>query len=117
MSTEEAIERLVGMQAQIPADPYVALWSRLEDFGTDDLARLITNRKAVRTSLFRATIHLVTARDALSVWPLIEPALARLFQTASPFGRQLRGLDLERLLALGRSLVEQRPLTSAELRS
>ncbi len=116
MSTEEAIERLVGVQAQIPADPYVALWSRLEDFGTDDLARLITNRKAVRTSLFRATIHLVTARDALSVWPLIEPALARLFQTASPFGRQLRGLDLERLLALGRSLVEQRPLTSAELR-
>src|SRR5207249_9993370 len=38
------------------------------------------------------------------------------FQTASPFGRRLTGVDLERLLALGRSLVEERPLTSAELR-
>ena len=116
MSTAEAIEWLVGMQAQIPADPYVALWSRLEDFGSDDLARLITDRKAVRTSLFRATIHLVTARDALSLWPTVQPALARLFQTASPFGRELTGVNLERLLALGRSLVEERPLTSAELR-
>src|SRR5438874_13374086 len=36
--------------------------------------------------------------------------------SASPFGRQLTGVNLERLLALGRSLVEERPLTSAELR-
>jgi len=116
ISTREAIERLVGMQAQIPADPYVALWSRLEGFQLDDLARLITDRKAVRTSLFRATIHLVTARDALALRPVVQPALERLFQSASPFGRQLTGVDLERLLALGRRLVDERPLTSAELR-
>ena len=116
ISTTEAIERLVGVQAQIPGDPYVALWSRLEAFQTDDLGRLITERKAVRTSLFRATIHLVTARDALALRPIVQPALARLFQSASPFGRRLRGVHLERLLALGRSLVEERPLTSAELR-
>ena len=116
MPTRDAIERLVGMQAQIPADPYVALWSRLEDFQTDDLARLITDRKAVRMSLFRATIHLVTARDALALRPIVQPALERLFQSASPFGRQLTGVDLERLLALGRTLVDEKPRTSAELR-
>lgn len=104
------------MQAQIPADPYVALWSRLEQFRTDDLATLITARKAVRMTLFRATIHLVTARDALAFRPVVQPALERLFQTASPFGRQLAGVDLERLLAFGRELVDERPLTSAELR-
>ena len=104
------------MQAQIPNDPYIALWSRLEDFQTDDLAQLITDRNAVRMSLFRATIHLVSARDALAVRPIIQPALARLFQSASPFGKQLTGVDLERLLALGRNVVDERPLTSAELR-
>jgi len=116
LSTPEAIERLVGMQAQIPADPYVALWSRLQDFRTDDLATLITDRKAVRMTLFRATIHLVTARDALRLRPMVQPALERLFQRASPFGRQLTGVDLERLLALGRTLVDEKPRTSAELR-
>src|SRR5439155_6936069 len=99
-----------------PADPYVALWSRLEDFRTDDLATLITDRKAVRMGLMRATIHLVTARDALALRPVLQPALERTFQTASPFGRQLIGVDMERLLTIGRALVEERPRTSAELR-
>jgi hypothetical protein len=116
LSAAETIERLVGMQAQIPADPYVALWSRIENFRTGDLAALITDRKAVRMSLFRATIHLVTAGDALALRPVVQPALERLFQSASPFGRQLTGVHLDRLLALGRRLVDERPLTSAELR-
>jgi len=116
MSTADAIEWLVGVQAQIPADPYIAIWSRLENFQTDDLATLISSRKAVRMSLFRATIHLVTARDALSLRPVVQPALERLFHSGSPFGRQLTGVNLERLLALGRALVDEKPRTSAELR-
>ena len=116
ISTEKAIERLVGLQAQIPADPYVGLWSRLQDFRTDDLAKLIVDRKAVRMGLMRATIHLATARDALALRPVLQPALERTFQSGSPFGRQLIGVDMERLLKIGRELVDERPLTSAELR-
>jgi hypothetical protein len=92
------------------------LWSRLEDFRTDDLATLITERRAVRMGLMRATIHLVTARDALGLRPVMQPALERAFQTSSPFGRQLVGVDIERLLKVGRALVDERPRTSAELR-
>lgn len=115
-SAAGAIEWLVGMQAQIPADPYIALWTRLEDSQTDDLATLITDRKAVRMGLMRATIHLATARDALALRPVLQPALERTFHSSTPFGRQLVGVDIERLLTIGRALVDGHPRTSAELR-
>lgn len=116
MPAPDAIEWLVGLQAQNPADSYVALWSRLEDFQTDELATLITDRRAVRMGLMRATIHLVTARDALALRPVVQPVLERTFRSSSQFGKKVVGVDMDRLLSFGRALVEERPLTSAELR-
>lgn len=116
MSTFDAIEWLVGLQAQIPTDPYVALWSRLENFQTDDLASLINDRQAVRIGLMRATIHLATARDALALRPVVQPVLERTFRSSSQFGKKLVGVDLDRLLTVGRTLVDERPRTNAELR-
>ena len=34
----DAVEHLVGLQAQVPQNPYVALWSRLDGFEPDELA-------------------------------------------------------------------------------
>src|SRR5215207_3952720 len=47
----DAIERLVGLQAQAPTAPNVGLWARLRDFHPDQLAGLLVERRAVRIAL------------------------------------------------------------------
>jgi hypothetical protein len=110
-----AIETLVGMQAQVPTDPYFGLWSRLRGFTAADLARLVETRKAVRIGAMRGTIHLMTAADALAIRPLVQPVFDRvLFSNAE--SRPLKGRDLTAFIAEGRSAVEAKALTWAELR-
>jgi len=93
------IERLVGMQAQNPFDPYTALWSRLEDFRADELSRLIEERRVVRaTSMMRTTIHLMTADDWLAARPVLQVVSDRGFATGSPFGKQLQGIDVDEVV-------------------
>ena len=109
----EAIERLVGLQAQTPHSWYVGLWARLEGFRPEDAADLLTARAIVRMALMRSTIHLVTARDCLALRPLVQPVIER--SVRGQFGRRLAGLDRDEVAAAARALVEERPLTFAEL--
>ena len=107
------IERLVGMQAQEPENPYLALWSRLEDFDPQELSGLIAERRAVRTQLMRGTIHLVSARDCLAIHPITQPVLARAF--TSPWATGLAGVDVGEVVAAGLELLAEKPRTRAEL--
>ena len=54
MPAAAMVERLVGMQAQVPKNPYVALWSRLREFDPPCSARLSkTARPCARSSCAR----------------------------------------------------------------
>jgi hypothetical protein len=110
----DLVEHLVGMQAQVPLDPYVGCWSRLRDFDPDALGRELLERRLVRMTLLRSTLHLVTSDDALRLRPLLQGMLERAF-ASSPFAKSLAGVDLAAVLARGVELVEREPATIARL--
>lgn len=106
MTAVDAVDHLVGMQAQSPSAPYLGLWSRLDAFAISDLVSAITSRELVRSSLMRGTIHLVTAGDCVALSPLMLPIFARAVPTPPD----------DKVLATAVELLEESPRTLAELR-
>ena len=115
-SVSQTIAHLVGMQAQVPLNPYIGLWSRLERFDPDELGRLLVDREVVRIVAMRATLHLVTADDCLLLRPLMQPALDAELARHRDHGPALDGVDLAPVLAHARTFLAERARTGTELR-
>ena len=115
MPVLQAIKRLIGLQSQIPNPPYIGLWSRLHGFRREDLTSLITNRQIVRAAMLRSTLHLVAAGDYQQFRPALQPALVRALN--SFFGKPAQGIDVARLVAAARAMLDAAPRTNGELGS
>lgn len=71
----DAVRRMVALQAQQPAAPYIALWNRLSDFDPAALDAAFAGHRTVKATLMRLTLHAVDAADYPSFRAAMEPAL------------------------------------------
>lgn len=113
LTVPETIERLVGLQAQLASAPYVGLWTRLANFRRESLANLIENRKIVKATFMRGTLHLITAEDYLRFRTTLHPLLIEA-ASAIAKGRDAK-LDLEKVLQSARKFIGEKPRTFAEI--
>jgi len=63
LGVQQAVERLCAIQAQWPQSPYIGLWTRLVGFRKEQLTRALEQHKVVKSTLFRITLHITSARD------------------------------------------------------
>lgn len=75
IGVEDAVRRVVALQAQQPGSPYVALWNRVVDFDPAGLDKAVESYALVRSTLMRLTLHLVHAEDYRAFREGMEPTL------------------------------------------
>ena len=109
-----AVERLVGMQAQVARPPFVGLWTRLLDFRRNELVDALHARSLVRATSLRATLHLMSAADYAAMRGALQPMLTRGMQ--SVLRDRSLGLDVEKLDAEARKFFTRSPATFDALR-
>jgi hypothetical protein len=112
-SVPRALERIGGIQAQDVGAPYDALFARLEGFRREALERALERRLAIKATLMRGTLHMVSARDYPPFIAALLPALRRQYSRA-----RLRDAAPERLDELAERALAfaSEPRTYAELR-
>ena len=62
---------------QVARPPFVGLWTRLRDFKRADLATAFHERRAVRVTAMRATLHVMTTADYIAMRGAMQPMLTR----------------------------------------
>jgi hypothetical protein len=75
LGVTDAVRRVVALQAQQPASPYLALWNRLAGFDPASLDAAYAGHQVVRATLMRITMHAVHAADHQAFREAMEPTL------------------------------------------
>ncbi|ANZ41771.1 hypothetical protein BBK82_43360 [Lentzea guizhouensis] len=85
-----AVERVVAIQAQEPASPYIALWNRIAGFDPADLDAAFTGGLVRKATLMRITLHAVTAADHEVFHHAMLPAL----RASRLADKRFKGMDI-----------------------
>ena len=75
LGVADAVRRVVALQAQQAASPYLALWNRLTGFDPADLDAAFAGREVIKATLMRITLHAVHAEDYQALREAMEPTL------------------------------------------
>jgi hypothetical protein len=115
LAAVDAVRRVVAVQAQEPASPYVALWNRVDGFDAADLDTAYARHEVVKASLVRITLHAVAADD----YPSFQHAVVHLLRAARLHDNRFKetGLTIEEADALVPDVVSylSEPRTNADV--
>ncbi len=75
LDVSKAVRRVVVLQAQHPASPYLALWNRLSDFNATDLDRAYADYSVVKATVMRITLQAIHHDDYQAFREAVEPSL------------------------------------------
>lgn len=109
-----AVEGIAGLQAQEPGSPYIGLWSRLAAFDAAALDAAFHERRIVKATYVRATLHAVSRADYRAIFPAVLPMLRRL--TRRERGRGPSEEELRRLTEAALAFAD-RPRSNPDLRA
>ena len=109
-----AVERLAGLQAQLPRPPYIGLWTRMTGFAREELTAALHRRELVRATAMRGTLHLMSARDYLNLRASLQPALDRGMR--SVLRERMDRLDVPGLISRAQVHLASAPRTFEALR-
>jgi hypothetical protein len=99
LGVEDAVHRVVAIQAQQPASPYLALWNRLAGFDPADLDAAFASRRLVKATLMRFTLHVVHASDHLALHTAMQPTLRSRLADPRYQGSGLSSADADAVIA------------------
>ena len=71
----EGTRRIVAIQGQQAASPYIALWNRLAGFDPEALDAAFAGRELVKATLMRFTLHVVHPSDHPAMHKAMQPQL------------------------------------------
>jgi winged helix DNA-binding protein len=111
MTPLAAIAQLVALQAQVARPPFVGLWTRLHGFQRPELSELLHDRRVVRATFLRGTLHLAAAADFLAFRPALQPMLSASFHAIMK--DRAAGLDVAAVVAFAHTRL---PATFEQLR-